>query len=99
MTRSLAEFDIWLEKLGDGKLQPVDEEESLITLPQELCEKIDESQVEKYRNDAIDFTFGNISRKSELLNLKSRIFSQRQNYSSRPISRSLLMPPRSAIKI
>ena len=63
---TLRDFDQWLENLGDGKLQPIEEEDSFITLPEDLCVKIDENQVEQSRNNAIDFTFGDIATQSAL---------------------------------
>ena len=62
----LREFDQWLENLGDGKIQQIEEDDSFIALPEELCVKIDENQVEESRNNAIDFTFGDITTKSAL---------------------------------
>ena len=45
--RILVEFDEWLEKVGDGNMRFINEEESLIALPQHLCQKIDENNLSK----------------------------------------------------
>ena len=60
----LLEFDQWLEKLGDGKLPTLDEDNSLVQLPRELCTAINEDQVHVSRNDAVSFTFADIQAKS-----------------------------------
>ena len=60
----LIQFDHWLQQLGDGALESVEEEDSFVTLPEHLCVKIDEMQQQKSQNDAVDFTFGDISTKS-----------------------------------
>ena len=49
----IVEYDKWLEKLGDGKLQTVDGDKSFVTLPEELCRNIYEEHIEENKNDAI----------------------------------------------
>ena len=62
----LLEFDKWLEDLGDGKLQSTEGSDSYVTMPEELCAKIEENREEKSRNDAIGFVFNDIKWKSTL---------------------------------
>ena len=60
----LVEFDLWLEQLGDGILETIDDDDSFVKFPEELCCNIDENQIESSKNDAITFTFGDIKTKS-----------------------------------
>ena len=62
----LIEFDHWLEQLGNGRLESVEEEDSFVTLPEQLRVKIDEKEQQKSMNDAINFTFGDITTKSAM---------------------------------
>ena len=60
----LVEYDEWLEQLGDGTLPTNENDDSFVQFPEELCQKIDEKQIESCKNDAIDFTYGDVKSQS-----------------------------------
>ena len=61
---SLVQYDEWLEKVGDGTLPTIENDDSLVQFPEEMCRKIDEKQIESSKNDAINFTYGDIETQS-----------------------------------
>ena len=69
-------FDEWLKDLGDGKAETINENETFIAMPPQLCKQIDDKEVEKSRGDAVDFTFGDITAKSALPEWKDFIASR-----------------------
>ena len=64
----VVEFDQWLEKLGDGDVPTTNEQESLITIPEELCVKIEENNKILSRNSAIEFAFGDLDYQAKCSN-------------------------------
>ena len=65
-SNKLAEFDKWLENLGNGELETIEGSESDIILPQHLCSQIDEDNKKAAQDQAIQFTFGDITTRSAL---------------------------------
>ena len=61
----LIEFDNWLQKLGDGKLE-THPGTDYVTLPDHLCSEIVDGEQLRSQDDAIKFVYGNIATQSAL---------------------------------
>ena len=60
----LIEFDKWLLQVGDGNIEPIEEDERYVKLPDHLCTEI-EDNYDTMKDEAIYFVFGNIKLRSE----------------------------------
>jgi len=62
----LVDFDAWLKQLGEGTLNTIVGGESIITMPKELSVEIPDGDGDKWKQDAINFTFNDINIQSTM---------------------------------